>query len=191
LKYLKDQLFGTEYFSEEAMRRRAPQLYEELVGQYKPPPDPWDDSMPLSERILHNMDEVEMLADQAATRGVGRAGTRGQQQMMVEEEEDDEDEEEEEEEEEGEGEDQADNDAEYEGGGQDQGRAPNQVQVDAETRKLKYEEFVDLMKRNFISGKDHKYFDYRAVDENPEFDDTDQLNRDLQDRYFQDDDDDD
>jgi hypothetical protein len=82
LKYLKDHLFGTDYFAEDAMKRRAPQLYFDLVGQYKLP-DPWDDSVPLSDRILRNMDDVE--AEQARQ--------AIQRQQFVEEEESDDDEE--------------------------------------------------------------------------------------------------
>jgi hypothetical protein len=64
------------------------------------------------------------------------------------------------------------------------------VDISPEERRERHEEFVEMMKRRFVSGQDTAFFDYSTVDDSPEYDDTDQQNRDFQDTYFRDDGDD-
>ncbi|KAH8263015.1 hypothetical protein KR044_003268, partial [Drosophila immigrans] len=55
-------------------------------------------------------------------------------------------------------------------------------------RELLRNEFMGLMKERFLSGQD-KDFDYSAVDDNAQLDDLKQLERDEEDAYFEDSDD--
>lgn len=57
-----------------------------------------------------------------------------------------------------------------------------------EEKALLREEFISQMHQRFLDGKD-KDFNYREVDENPDYDNLDIVNRDAEDKYFDDDDD--
>ncbi|XP_075042051.1 coiled-coil domain-containing protein 97 [Mixophyes fleayi] len=58
-----------------------------------------------------------------------------------------------------------------------------------EERLLMREEFISRMHQRFLDGKDRN-FDYKEVDDNPDFDNLDIVTRDAEERYFDDDDDD-
>ncbi|NWS24555.1 CCD97 protein, partial [Polioptila caerulea] len=64
------------------------------------------------------------------------------------------------------------------GDGEGSGRLP-----DAAERELLRLEFTSHMYLSFLQGQDSD-FDYSQVDENPELDDLELLGRDLQERYF-------
>uniref|UniRef100_A0A3Q0SDR4 Coiled-coil domain containing 97 n=1 Tax=Amphilophus citrinellus TaxID=61819 RepID=A0A3Q0SDR4_AMPCI len=59
-----------------------------------------------------------------------------------------------------------------------------------EEKALLREEFISQMHQRFLDGKD-KDFNYSEVDENPDYDNLDIVNRDAEDKYFDEDDDDD
>ena len=52
------------------------------------------------------------------------------------------------------------------------------------------DEFTRLMHQSFLDGRDTE-FDYSTVDNDESYDDLDAMERDRQDKYFDDDDDDD
>lgn len=62
--------------------------------------------------------------------------------------------------------------------------------ITAEEKELLKEEFYGIMYSNFISGHDRD-FDYKTVDDNPDYDNLEQQNRDAEDKYFAEDDNDD
>ncbi|KAG8540182.1 hypothetical protein GDO81_019748 [Engystomops pustulosus] len=59
-------------------------------------------------------------------------------------------------------------------------------EVDNEEKALMREEFISRMHQRFLDGKDRD-FDYSEVDDNPDFDNLDIVNRDEEERYFDDD----
>lgn len=67
---------------------------------------------------------------------------------------------------------------------------PLEVLITADERELLRQEFVSQMHQQFLSGQDND-FDYTAVDDNTQFDDLTILNQDKEDKYFEESDDDD
>lgn len=59
--------------------------------------------------------------------------------------------------------------------------------ITAAERDLLRDEFLGIMYSNFLSGKDAEYFDYTTVDSNETYDDITELERDAEDKYFEDD----
>lgn len=154
-----------QYFSEEQMRFREPLLYEQYIGQY------------LSD------EEILQRSEQAMQQGPGclsdlliNTYQEKQLQHRLQEEQDREQCAEEEEEDDEEEENDAARQAEWE---------PN-----AEEKAMLREEFLSQMHQRFLDGKD-KDFNYSEVDENPDYDNLDILNRDAEERYFDEDNDDD
>jgi len=43
------------------------------------------------------------------------------------------------------------------------------------------------MKERFVNGEDTEFFNYNDVDNNPSYDDVDQMQRDYEERYFDED----
>ncbi|KAL1920864.1 uncharacterized protein VTP21DRAFT_11499 [Calcarisporiella thermophila] len=169
LAYLQ-HLRRTEYFSDEEMRYRQPSLYNDFIGRHVPPLSAFPMEMGLVDRIYSNIDSAE-------------AEERRKWQEEAEEEVEEEVEEEEEEE-----------DAAKEYGvmldedgmdlSKESGRefAEEEKELTAEERDDLRREFVRIMEENFLDGKDE--FDYDAIDNDPSLDDYDQMERDLQDVYF-------
>lgn len=58
-----------------------------------------------------------------------------------------------------------------------------QKYVTSSEKELLRNEFFDTMQAQFLAGEDTE-FDYTTVDDNPEYDDVEQLNRDEEERYF-------
>ncbi|KAM6905358.1 coiled-coil domain-containing protein 97 [Xenentodon cancila] len=162
------------YFSDEQMRRREPLLYEQYIGQYL-----------TDEEILERSQEA-MLEDAQINQGTSGGGATGGlahlllnsyeerliQDRLQEEQEREDDAQEEEEEDDGE-----------EGFVQQKEWEPSQ-----EEKALLREEFLSQMHQRFLDGKD-KDFNYSEVDENPDYDNLDIVNRDAEDKYFDEDDD--
>lgn len=58
-----------------------------------------------------------------------------------------------------------------------------QKYVTSSEKELLRNEFFDTMQAQFLAGEDAE-FDYSTVDDNPEYDDVEQMNRDEEERYF-------
>ncbi|CEI94836.1 hypothetical protein G6F70_007818 [Rhizopus microsporus] len=182
-EYLKRQLRHSDYFSDEAMQLREPELYEQFVGRHVPASEknkPFENDVTLVNRILSNIDR-KYVSD------------RLDEQRQIEEEQF------EEEEEDTDDEDIKMKDVQKtpsniasEGTGEaDDGNIEEVEDEDIEAvmqyREEQRQELIRLLEEKFLAGKDD--FDYTAVDYNEEYDDLDQQERDIQDKYFDEDDD--
>ncbi|XP_023153218.2 coiled-coil domain-containing protein 97 [Amphiprion ocellaris] len=161
-----------QYFSEEEMRMREPLLYEQYIGQYL-----------TDEEVMERSQEARLDGAQGGP-GAPAGGTGGlanlllnsyqerliQNRLQVEQEreegvlEEDED------------------DEDDDDGVQQKGWEPT-----PEEKALLREEFISQMHQRFLDGKD-KDFNYREVDENPDYDNLDIVSRDAEDKYFDEDD---
>ncbi|KAI8070270.1 coiled-coil domain-containing protein-domain-containing protein [Thamnidium elegans] len=186
-EYLKRHLKNSDYFSDESILLRDPTLYDQFIGQYIPANEkeqPFTDDITLVNRILSNIDR-KFVDDHLY------------QQKII-------DEEQLEEEEEDESDDEVfekstptvitkrkNKDVEME-----EAEALNIDTADADTDTIEEDvtdefrekqrlELIRLLEENFLAGKDD--FDYDQVDFNEEYDDLEQLDRDIQDRYFDED----
>ncbi|CAG8760317.1 22024_t:CDS:2 [Gigaspora margarita] len=178
-KYLITKLDDTSYFSDEAMERREPLLYEDYVGQYITQEErypPFADNVDLVDRILYDIDqnyiherlEQERRADSDSemTKDIDKLSEQKEKCTNTES-------------------DQssttmmidnlpengyisinATNDIE---GGQQNSTSKN-IQISDEERKQLRADLVDIMRERFFSGRDPD-FDYDAVDFNEEYDD--------------------
>ncbi|XP_047426927.1 coiled-coil domain-containing protein 97 [Mugil cephalus] len=151
-----------QYFSEEQMRTREPLLYENYIGRF------------LTEDQMLERSQDAMLdgAEGGVGGGLAHLLLNSYQERLIQnrlqEEQDREDGGQEEDEEE-------DDDV------QQEDREPS-----AEEKVLLREEFISHMHQNFLDGKDQD-FNYREVDENPEYDNLDIVSRDAEDKYFDED----
>ncbi|KAG1445243.1 hypothetical protein G6F46_006896 [Rhizopus delemar] len=193
-EYLKRQLRHSDYFSDESIQLREPELYEQYVGQYIPESEknkPFGKDVTLVNRILSNIDQ-KYVSD------------RLERRRIIEEEQF-----EEEEEEESENEDEVsvrkekEDDVEMHDGNReafddklrDKAEDGDEIEEDIEEdiedmivfREEKRQELVRLLEEKFLAGKDD--FNYAEVDYNEDYDDLEQQERDFQDRYFDDEDD--
>uniref|UniRef100_A0A8C6NJA6 Coiled-coil domain containing 97 n=1 Tax=Nothobranchius furzeri TaxID=105023 RepID=A0A8C6NJA6_NOTFU len=149
------------YFSEEQMRMREPLLYEQYIGQY--------------------LTDEEVRAQEGpggATAGLAHLLLNSYQERLIqnrlqeEQEREDAAQEEEEEDDDEEGEDDR-----------------KEWEPTAEEKVLLREEFISQMHQRFLDGKDED-FNYSEVDNNPDYDNLDLVNRDAEDKYFDEEEDD-
>lgn len=54
-----------------------------------------------------------------------------------------------------------------------------------EQKKKDFEEFISIMNQRFVDGEDDEYFDYSIIDSNKSLDIDEELERDLEERYFE------
>ncbi|KAI7892215.1 coiled-coil domain-containing protein-domain-containing protein [Mucor mucedo] len=192
-EYLKRHLKDSDYFSDESIQLRDPALYDQYIGQHisaQEKEEPFADDMTLVNRILSNIDRK--FVDDHLHR-----------QKIV-------DEEQMEEEEESESEDEIlekstptvitkkktkdvnMTDSDLPKDDVLDSDEDNMEEIDEndteEIMKFREEqrlELIRLLEEKFLAGKDD--FDYDQVDYNEEYDDLEQLERDIQDRYFDED----
>lgn len=155
-----------KYFSEEAMRSRAPLLHQQYIGQ--PPAATPCNAPTLSGTLLRQHDEQEHQ---------NKLQQQQEQENMVEEEEDTSSEE-------------ADANV--------NAQQPNYNDFDPKlfpaskhgdepsADPQSNEDFLALMHQRFLSGDDHEYVDYHAIDKNVALDDdwAAQAEGDAQEKYF-------
>uniref|UniRef100_A0A3Q2XK56 Coiled-coil domain containing 97 n=1 Tax=Hippocampus comes TaxID=109280 RepID=A0A3Q2XK56_HIPCM len=150
------------YFSEEQMRTREPLLYEQYIGQY------------LTDDEVLERSQESML--EGAAGGLSHLLLNSYQERLIQcrlqEEQDREEGAREEEEEEEEEEDEV---------------QENTWEPTSEEKALLREEFISQMHQRFLDGKDTD-FNYSEVDENPDYDNLDIVNRDAEEKYFDEDD---
>ncbi|ORY36871.1 hypothetical protein BCR33DRAFT_721798 [Rhizoclosmatium globosum] len=175
------------FFSDSAIRSRAPHLFDNYISRYIPPSEkqkPFEASVKLVDRMYFDMDEREYLE----ALGVDMEGNEiplDDLELREEEEFDSDDEE---------------GRLNY----QDtlrrqkvqralnrslgQTRAPTgkeeYQEVSVEERQRLREELVTIMKERFLDGGDAEFFDYSFVDDDEELDDLKVMERDVQERYF-------
>ncbi|KAI8636456.1 coiled-coil domain-containing protein-domain-containing protein [Parasitella parasitica] len=188
-EFLQRKLRGSDYYSDESIQLREPVLYDHYIGQYIPAREkakPFDNDMTLVNRIFSNMDRKfvdDFLYDQKI---------RDEEQF---EEEDDDDEEIETEKptpivltkKKSE-------DVEMKGSvisnddqkEQDEEDTEDTTEAQTEFREEQRAELIRLLEEKFLDGKDD--FDYEKVDYNEDYDNLQQLEQDMQDRYFDEDD---
>ncbi|KAF7220819.1 coiled-coil domain-containing protein 97 [Nothobranchius furzeri] len=165
------------YFSEEQMRMREPLLYEQYIGQYLTDEE-------VLERSQEAMSEGAQEGPGGATAGLAHLLLNSYQERLIqnrlqeEQEREDAAQEEEEEDDDEEGED----DAEVRG-------QRKEWEPTAEEKVLLREEFISQMHQRFLDGKDED-FNYSEVDNNPDYDNLDLVNRDAEDKYFDEEEDD-
>ncbi|CAK6963365.1 coiled-coil domain-containing protein 97 isoform X1 [Scomber scombrus] len=160
-----------QYFSEEQMRMREPLLYEQYIGQYL-----------TDEEVLERSQEAMMDGAQGGP-GAPGGGTGGLAHLLLnsyqerliqdrlqEEQEREECTQEEEDEED-----------------EDNTVQEKACEPTSEEKALLREEFISQMHQRFLDGKD-KDFNYSEVDDNPDYDNLDIVNRDAEEKYFDEDD---
>lgn len=159
-----------KYFSEEAMRRRAPLLYEQYIGQYAPAAAPSATAPTLPGTLLRQHDEQQHRE---------KLQQQQEQEAMVEEEE----------ESPSESSDTVHSDS--------QEHAPSSLQADSHEmfpankhgtgdQSQNTEDFLALMHQRFLAGDDSEYVDYAVIDKNAMLDDdwAAQAEGDAQEKYF-------
>ncbi|XP_061701811.1 coiled-coil domain-containing protein 97 [Syngnathoides biaculeatus] len=160
-----------QYFSEEQMRTREPLLYEQYIGQYLTDEEVMERS---HEAMLGDAQEVQETSV-GARGGLTHLLLNSYQERLIQsrlqEEQDREDGAREEEE-----------DEEDEDGIHEKAWEPT-----SEEKALLREEFISQMHHRFLDGKDTD-FNYSEVDENPDYDNLDIVNRDAEEKYFDEDD---
>ncbi|KAF1803351.1 coiled-coil domain-containing protein-domain-containing protein [Mucor lusitanicus] len=205
-KYLQQELRDSDYYSDESIQLREPVLYDQFIGQYIPARErakPFDNDMTLVNRIFSNMDR-KFVDDHLHEQKI-----KDEEQFEEEEEEDEEEEEEEEEddmekstpvvvtkkknkedvemkeatlsnENEEEDEDSQDDEDSQKAADEDE-----DIEADLGFREEQRAELIRLLEEKFLAGKDE--FDYDQVDYNEDYDDLQQLEQDIHDRYFDED----
>ncbi|XP_070703730.1 coiled-coil domain-containing protein 97 [Pempheris klunzingeri] len=158
-----------QYFSEEQMRMREPLLYEQYIGQYLT-----DEEM--LERSLEAQLDDTGGAPAGATGGLAHLLLDSYQERLIQNRLQEQQEREEGAREEDEDEEDDDDTVQQQEGG-----------PTPEEKALLKEEFISQMHQRFLDGKD-KDFNYREVDENPDYDNLDIVSRDAEDKYFDEDD---
>ncbi|XP_023801444.1 heterogeneous nuclear ribonucleoprotein U-like protein 1 [Cyanistes caeruleus] len=155
---LRELLREGDYFSEERMRLRAPRLFQHYIGRFREPQNPRNRPQILGNEPRIPWNEPKIQSGEAQKLRELLLSSLGE--SPAEDEEEEEEEEEEDEDEEGEE------------------RIP-----DAAEQELLRLEFTTRMYQSFLEGQDGD-FDYSQVDENPDLDNLDIVSRDLEDRYF-------
>lgn len=163
-KAMQQLLSEGEYFSEDEMKYRDPFLYEQLVGQY------------LTDDEIHGrVDKSDLRFSTILFKHIDilqenktYQDQKDREEGQMEEEEETEDESEE---------------SEMENEDDSQTKT-----IPEEQKATLRHEFLTIMQERFMSGQD-EHFNYGEVDNNTEFDDLDILQKDEEEKYFDDEDD--
>ncbi|XP_034151500.1 coiled-coil domain-containing protein 97 isoform X2 [Esox lucius] len=168
---LRELQKGGQYFSEEQMRGREPLLYEQYIGQY----------LTEEEVLQRSLDAMQADTGEGALGGAGGGGTQGglahlllssyQERVIQSRLQEEQDMEESAREEEDDGE---------EG---DVGLGAEGWELTPQEKALLRDEFISQMHQRFLDGHD-KDFNYSEVDGNPDYDNLDIVNRDAEEKYF-------
>ena len=156
------------YFSEEAMRNRAPLLHHQYIGQYAPAAPAT--AATLSDSAMQQLEEQEHQT---------RLQKAKEEQAMVEEEEETSSDEEGH---------PAKPVSKYPAISSDQHNEDPVAYVDiSPADRIQYkEDFVQMMQQRFLCGRDHEHVNYPDIDANVTLDDdwAAQANEDAQEKYF-------
>ncbi|KAI9007117.1 coiled-coil domain-containing protein-domain-containing protein [Gaertneriomyces semiglobifer] len=178
LTYLA-QNAASSYFSDASFKEREPALYEEYIGQHIPELErqaAFPDEMTLVQRLYANIDRASY-----------------EEEMRREESQAQESYEEFDSESEGDGSDnegttRLSNDNHHDSRKMvpvenDEESHEDHEELSPEERETLAEEFRNLMRRRFAEGKDAE-FDYNEVDNDPQYDQSDEFQRDQAEAYF-------
>ncbi len=158
-EYMEQILLPSGYFSWEQMRLRRPDLYEEYIGQYETKTnqlhtkdvqsvtfghsgDVFQRDMKLYDRLLYNMDLNDAFAKHNMTEVLYQNEEKANHETVEAEEEESEDDD-------------------------DDEAATVKPQQDSISDEEKMEwrmEFLELMKQEYLHGKDFKFVDYTQID---------------------------
>lgn len=204
LAYMNRLIDDGQYFSEDAMRSRAPFLHHEYVGKYQDPTlrgfarpgERW------SETLMRQSEEARIVAKiKEEQERLGIQEEEEEEDQDVEEE--DEEEEEEEEEEGSKDEDimHADPNANDGLASTDQEKKPASEQLTSELKRPKkilsgeelqekMDHFTRIMQEKFLCGEDTEHVDYANIDNNVASDDhwLREISQDAEEKYFEEDD---
>ena len=147
-----------DYFSEESMKARNPLLYQELIGQHMS-----EQEKAVQEKINRSNCALSTIILDHMDLNRERDLVKQQKRQETEEEFDD--------------------DSEDEDEAEEEKKEP--IEDEDEKRRLK-DEFVQAMHQSFLDGRDTD-FDYSRIDTDQGLDDLDMLERDEEDRYFDED----
>ncbi|XP_077476106.1 coiled-coil domain-containing protein 97 [Stigmatopora argus] len=177
---LRDLQKGGQYFSDEQMRMREPLLYEQYIGQYLTD----DEVIERSQEAMLDGAQKSTDASQGATGGLANLLLNSYQEHLIQIRLEEEQIKEAGAEEEEEDDDYVEN--------EDMNGKEDKVQEKtweptSEEKALLREEFISQMHQLFLDGKDRD-FNYSEVDENPDYDNLDIVNRDAEEKYFDEDD---
>eukprot|EP00252_Welwitschia_mirabilis_P002392 TRINITY_DN12337_c0_g1_i1.p1 TRINITY_DN12337_c0_g1~~TRINITY_DN12337_c0_g1_i1.p1 ORF type:complete len:296 (-),score=69.79 TRINITY_DN12337_c0_g1_i1:150-1037(-) len=179
LAYMNKLISDGTYFSEDAMRERAPFLHHEYVGKFQDPSnrgffragERW------SETLMRQSEEARIL--QRIKEEQERLGIQEDFEEEEEEEEDDEDSTTDEE---------TNNEEHRSSSPGEQILSEDQGQKISDDRLQEgLENFTQLMKEKFLSGEDTDYVDYSYIDNNEALDDHwwKEITQDAEDKYFE------
>ncbi|KAG0173653.1 hypothetical protein DFQ28_008005 [Apophysomyces sp. BC1034] len=165
-EYLKRHLRASSYFEDETMQLRAPVLYEQYIGQYISEAEktaPFASDVNLVQRILKDIDRDYVNEQVKMQKGID-------EEQFEEEEEEDEDDAMEE----------SETPIDTDQTTDEKGKKVESISTFQQSQR---DEFVRLMEERFLDGQDTD-FDYSVVDYNEAYDDLDEQERDIQERYF-------
>ncbi|KAH9331009.1 hypothetical protein KI387_003117 [Taxus chinensis] len=210
LAYMNRLIDDGQYFSEDAMRSRAPFLHHEYVGKYQDPTirgfsrpgERW------SETLMRQSEEAMIVAKiKEEQERLGIKEEEQEEEQVVEEEDGEEEEEQEVEKEEEDSksdENMMDTNTNANDGGvagTDQEKRPASEQLPSDTKRLKQilsdeelwekmNHFTRLMQEKFLSGEDTEHVDYANIDNNVTLDDhwLREITQDAEEKYFEEDD---
>lgn len=162
------------FFSDAAMQQRSPALFHFYLGQYLPESARAATNGPMSEEaaslsafLMKTRERSEMETRRVAEQerwgsfeGRDASAARKREQRLFEEDELEEEE---------------DSSSDEE--------SADEASIDERRRVL-----VEVMSARFLHGEDGEYVDYAAIDADETLDDLDEMDRDAQDRYFDEDD---
>lgn len=197
LAYMERLIHDGQYFSEDAMRERAPLLHHEYVGRFQDPTcrgfsrpgERW------SETLMRQSEEARIV----------QQIKEEQERLGIQEEETDKEEEEEEDEDPESDCEMNQNDKHANGDGfngavQLENMSPSERLVSearpakktlsVEEEQMKMEHFTRIMQEKFLSGDDTEHVDYAYIDNNVSLDDhwLREITQDAEEKYFEDDD---
>ncbi|KAI7906300.1 coiled-coil domain-containing protein-domain-containing protein [Cokeromyces recurvatus] len=173
-EFLKRTLRHSDYFSDEAIQLREPILYNHYVGKYIPSREkrkPFANDVTLVDRILSNMDR-NYVDEQVRQQKI-----KDEEQFQEEEESDDDEEEESMKDEKG---------KEKDINMINEEEESDEEEKDNEFRERKRQELIRLLEEQFLAGKDND-FNYSEVDYNEDYDNLQQQEQDIHDKYFDED----
>lgn len=161
---LQKLLRDGSYFSNSEMQSRNPYLFEQMIGQYMSSDERKRLQNSCYELNYNNTNFSSFLMEQIRNIHL-KCKYMVDENIEGQEEVEDEDESEE------------DND-------EPEQLNSNVCKISNENKKVLEKEFRDQMIENFLSGKDSEFFDYKTVDENEDYDMSEEFERDQEDKYF-------
>ena len=162
---LKRLVADGSYFSEDAMRNRAPLLHHQYIGQYAPAAP--STAATLSDSAMQQLEEQEHQT---------RLQKAREEQAMIEEEEETSSDEE----------DTQQPVTKHPSISAEEQNLDLHIDIPLADRAQYHEDFLQMMQQRFLSGKDHEHTNYAVIDANVALDDdwAAEAEEDAQEKYF-------